>query len=546
MEKRDEAATAGEDVLACSAPEQEVKASPGEQLRAGIALRLQAVERFAEAEIRRLEDNIADLSRENERLLARLVDADPGASSNLLLAGNGTAKVKETRSPSKGSGSASDGSAGGMPKKYTMASIAEDTEDVKRAKQYLKDEGRKGGENGFRQYRENGIFQRIAKSPAFDNAAIFMIILNALWIPVDMDLNDSMTLFDARLEFQIVENFFCVVFILELVIRFCAFQKKCHAFREKWFLFDFFMVMTMVLDSWVLSCIVYFSGQQGPDGLRMISFLRVVRLLRVTRMARLARMVPELLMMTHGMLAGLRSVCTAAVLLAGVTYVFAIVMRQITEDSELGTRYFHNVPASIYTLLGESMIPDNFMMLNALWEEHWYIGLTFFIFLFFSSLTIMNMLIGLICEVLHNASLSQKADVDVEKMTRKLQSILKAIDADYNGMISKKEFMNILYSKEAVKLLQQVGVDVHAILEDIDHIFAGGSTSELPFEDFKEIMLSFRATNATTMRGLANVRKMLRASFEVVNDRLTLIEAVLVQRDPEKATDLQPRLNTSL
>ena len=50
-----------------------------------------------------------------------------------------------------------------------------------------------------------------------------------------------------------VEQFFCVFFVVELGIRFLAFSNKCKSMREFWFLFDFFLVLSMVIQArvWV-------------------------------------------------------------------------------------------------------------------------------------------------------------------------------------------------------------------------------------------------------------------------------------------------------
>ncbi len=65
------------------------------------------------------------------------------------------------------------------------------------------------------------------------------------------DLNDSNTLLDAEPVFIVVENIFCVYFVIELGLRFGAFRFKRDCIKDAWFCFDALLVALMVpwLDS---------------------------------------------------------------------------------------------------------------------------------------------------------------------------------------------------------------------------------------------------------------------------------------------------------
>lgn len=60
------------------------------------------------------------------------------------------------------------------------------------------------------------------------------------------DLNDSSTLLDAEPVFIVVENIFCVYFVIELALRFGAFRYKRDCFKDAWFCFDSLLVALMV------------------------------------------------------------------------------------------------------------------------------------------------------------------------------------------------------------------------------------------------------------------------------------------------------------
>merc|ERR1711920_975591 len=118
----------------------------------------------------------------------------------------------------------------------------------------------------------------------------------------------------------------------------------------------------------------------------------------------------------------------------------------------------------------------------------------FLFYLLFVALLIMNMLIGLLCDVVSQESGTNAEQQSLDAMSSKLQDILADIDQDYDGKVSRKEFESIIEHKEAVKLLRDVGVDVYALVDDSDFAFEG--KTDMPFEDFEELILQFRATNA--------------------------------------------------
>jgi len=75
-------------------------------------------------------------------------------------------------------------------------------------------------------YHEEGCCQNIARSPFFDKATLSVIAFNALWIAIDTDMNDSPILLEAKPPFIIAENFFCLYFSFEWLVRFGSFRKK--------------------------------------------------------------------------------------------------------------------------------------------------------------------------------------------------------------------------------------------------------------------------------------------------------------------------------
>merc|ERR1719161_3332850 len=141
-------------------------------------------------------------------------------------------------------------------------------------------------------------------------------------------------------------------------------------------------------------------------------------------------------------------------LMTAITYVFAMIMRQMTDDSELGDESFSSVPKAAYTLMLESMLPDNAEMMTNCGDQAWYLGVVFWIYMFLGALTVMNMLIGIVCEVMSEVSDTEKAKLESDQMTQALQSVLQEIDQDFDGFVSKDEVASMMDNSEAIAAMR--------------------------------------------------------------------------------------------
>lgn len=302
-----------------------------------------------------------------------------------------------------------------------------------------------------------GLAQHIARSAWFEQLTVVVIVLNALWIGFESDQNDADNLKDADAGFQVGEHFFCTFFTVEVGIRFLAFKLKRDCLQDKWFMFDSTLVAVMVLETWVLLAVTQLE-------LGNTSIFRLIRLFKLTRMARLMRALPELMILLKGLRLAVRSVMLTFMVLLFLIYIFAIMLRMLTSDTSVGDTYYSSVPRAFYTLLIFGTIPDMIPMMDALSNEKWYFGAVFFVFLLLVALTMMNMLIGLLCDIVKSVSEEEQEALDLHFVEGKLKEILLSIDANHDGMITKVEFLSILHNQEVFKALQCIGVDVLGLL----------------------------------------------------------------------------------
>lgn len=409
-------------------------------------------------------------------------------------------------------------------------------------------------------YKQTGLFQRIARHTWFENITICVIGIYAIWMAIDTDLNQAEVITEADPIFFVAEQIFCTFFSAELAIRFFAFQRKLNCLKDAWFVFDLLLVVSMILETWVMTLVLYFTGEASTSGLlgnaSILRLARLMRLSRLFRMVRLLRMVPELLILVKAIAAAMRSVGFTLLLLVIVLYVFGIGFTQLLRGSDLGSEKdsgpFRGVLISMQSLFLHATLLDSISELvsDFIVQEQFLALALLYAFLILSAITITNMLIGVICEVITAVAAAEKEAIQITWVRETLKRMMGGSDANEDGKLQKQEFFQIAKDKDAVKALKALGVDVLTLIEFADIIFEDleegqdDGTSELSFSDFMEVILQFRGTNTATVKDMVDLRKwfvlqyrqMLRAD----------LEEILVGKVPTSQGNARPHVKSSL
>lgn len=368
---------------------------------------------------------------------------------------------------------------------------------------------------------DHGWAQKIAKSQLFEILSLCVILLNGLWIAVDLDYNMAATLLTADLVFVVVDNLFCLFFTFEIAVRFAALKVKSRCLRDPWFVFDSFLVVAMIVETWIVTFVLLITETSSMKGISSMSVFRILRLLRLTRMARMLRAFPEAMILVKGLTSSIRSVMVTLALLVALTYIFAIVLKLLTLDSILGDEFYKSVPFGMKTLLYETVVPDNAVMLESMLEEAWYLPLIYVIFIGLSALTLMNMIIGLLCDVVSTVSAEELEAADIARMTEKLYDAIAAVDTDFDGIVSPAEVSCMLSNKSVVEALSRVGIDVVALVQELDILV---DSDGLPFDDFVEVVLKFRSAQAATIGVVAGLRKSIQNLMCQLEERISEVQ----------------------
>merc|ERR1719424_1031182 len=131
--------------------------------------------------------------------------------------------------------------------------------------------------------------------------------------------------------------------------------------------------------------------------------------------------------------------------------------------------------------------------------------LLFLFYFLIASLTLMNMLIGILCDVVSNVATCEREASFVVEVESLVNSLMRDLDTDGSHTLSKEEFEGIIMNQEMMQVLHEFGVDVVGIVDFGSFLFQ--ECEELSFADFLQLVVQFRESRAATMRDMMNLAR---------------------------------------
>ena len=221
-------------------------------------------------------------------------------------------------------------------------------------------------------------FSKLKDNRIFQFAVIIVIIFNAILIGASTYELDPLFLnIIYGLDYAIT-----VFFVIEILIRFIGEKNKKNFFKDGWNVFD-----TLI----VLISLIPISNNS--------SYL-VLRLLRIFRVLRLISVIPELKKIIEAMLASIKRVFYVSLLLFIILYIYGT----------MGSILFSADDPERWADLGISLITLFQVLTLSSWENvmlpmqtiYWWAWIYFFIFIAICSITILNLVIAILVDVVNN------------------------------------------------------------------------------------------------------------------------------------------------
>jgi hypothetical protein len=364
-------------------------------------------------------------------------------------------------------------------------------------------------------YHTSGFVQWVARKESFANVTLAVICMNAIYIGVDADWNTASNLNDAAMPYQVCENAFCMFFSIEWLLRALAFKIKADCLKDMWFKFDTILAILMMFETWIVPN-TFSSGIPIPTGL-----IKMLRLLRLARMVRLMRSLPELMAMIKGVKVASRAVGSALMMLVLLVYVFAIILLVVLSFTEnfvnatptLSSR-FSNLTTTMMTLLIDGTFMDSIGALSRSLADipngvvRCFSLLILWVFVLLSALTVMNMLIGVLCEVVSAVAERESEDAAIKLVKDTVLVMLKRLDEDNSGYISMDELSHVFENEEALDVLRSLDVDVTHLVDQLGMFFDVAENLSIPL--IMNLILMLRGTRPVTMRDMLHMDSFSR------------------------------------
>jgi len=256
------------------------------------------------------------------------------------------------------------------------------------------------------------------------------------------------------------------------------------------------------------------TGGRGSSGVEVIKNAGILRLMRIMRLARLGRALklircsPEVMVLVKAVAASARSVVWTCVLLSASMFFFGVCFTEMCKDTALQDTHFRSLTSSMHTLLIAGLFPDLMDLSEAINDEHFIYWLVFIGYLALTTITVMNLLIGVLVQVAQSSAIEERDVLDVAFVKEVFVSTLSLSEVEDFSIItiSQEEFVELLEEDNILRSLAKVGIDVFGLIDLLDFIFINGPVG---LAELMELVLQLRSSADVTVRDLVEVRKFL-------------------------------------
>jgi hypothetical protein len=347
----------------------------------------------------------------------------------------------------------------------------------------------------------HSIWADILLSSWFTHLTTVVVACNVIYLGIDSEWNHVSNVYDAAWPFLLSTQLFCTFFTTEIVIRFFAFAKKKDCLQDGWFTFDLFLVATMIFEIWMLMPLLFYISDSHETMHVPTQPLRMLRLLKLTRMARLMQAFPELIVMIKALLSSLRAIASSMILIGLMSYVWGIFLHSLFRDEKEFNKQlledydytFTSMMDCIWVLLfsGTLMLDNTAPFAKALLFSDNFArvvgGFAFILYLFLSALLILQMLVGVLCDVLSQLGHDRHESEAILLLKQELLGDLRKVQ-DERGNISKVSLKEVLESPASKATLKKLKIN-RPFLINIANLMFHEESSVVPVKTILELML---------------------------------------------------------
>ncbi len=243
------------------------------------------------------------------------------------------------------------------------------------------------------------IFFRIRSNKVFETFVVSIIIFSALVIGVKTyEIPPLIEEVVGVLDWMIT-----VIFLVEIIIRFIGEPNKKYFFKNGWNVFDTLIV--------VVSLVPIEDSELAIVG----------RLIRIFRVLRMVSIIPELRILLNSLLKALPQLAYVMLLMFIIFYIYAAIGS--TFFAKVDPKLWGDIAISMLTLFRVMTFEDWTDVMYATQEYYPFSWVFYLSFIFFTAFAFLNMIIGIVVNVLESERQKISEVKDDEKHDQELSEL---------------------------------------------------------------------------------------------------------------------------
>jgi len=359
-------------------------------------------------------------------------------------------------------------------------------------------------------------WKQMVRSPKFDLALGGLIVANTVCMCLQIEYNGRIlqqeiagTCQDENCDnarwpivefgFLLAEQFFTIIFALELTLRLMAEGRRY--LKTVGNIGDAMIVVVSGIDSWVLTPI----GSQGVQNVAILRLVRLVRLSKVLRVVRVMKAFKSLRVLVSAVANSVGALAWSMTLLFVLELIGAIFLAQVLqpiiaepnqEDTELREflcRKFGTWLHAMLSLFEITMAPGGFIGYRRLYEEvHPLLGLFIVIYVCVVTFAVVRVITAMFLKATLSASDNDEARVARDKAEQReayAKRLREQIDLD-GGYIDEQEFELLCQVPRMKEWLEDALLNQEGAMR-LFHAMDRGS-GQVVFSDFIAALLRIR------------------------------------------------------
>jgi voltage-gated sodium channel len=225
-------------------------------------------------------------------------------------------------------------------------------------------------------------FLKIRNNNLFEGFIISVILISAIFVgfrTYEESLNPEIFLYISYLDYIVT-----IIFVIEIFIRIIAEKSIINFFKQPWNIFDFLIVSISLIP------------------IESLDSILLARLVRVFRLLRLVSFIPQFRILIESFITAIPRVGYILLFMFVEFYIFAAIGSILF--SEISPLHWGNVGLAMLTLFQTATLegwPD--LMYQSLQVQR-FSWIFFVVFIILNSLVFMNMIIGVIIDVIVKAN----------------------------------------------------------------------------------------------------------------------------------------------